>query len=77
VVLFIGAPTSAIFKTEGRLDGSLAVMLLLGNVILLALTMILSRVLPPAPDTNRRLLIMNSRYQTPAAAAPVLAPAPH
>jgi NADH-quinone oxidoreductase subunit H len=69
LVLYIGGPQSATFKTQRRIDGGLAAMFLISNVILLALTMILSRVLPVPTSTNRRLLIANSRYNRPATVA--------
>lgn len=49
-----------------RVNGTLAMALLASNVIVLAATMLLSKVLPAPPETNRRLRIAGSRFnQTP------------
>ena len=52
------------------IDGRMAAIFFVCNIILLAVTMIASRLVPPAPDTNRRMQIANSRY-TPAPMAPL------
>jgi NADH-quinone oxidoreductase subunit H len=49
--------------------GNLAVLLLAGNVIVGALSLFVSRVIPPAPDTNRRVTVANSRFNKPAVSA--------
>lgn len=46
-----------------RVSGSMALALLAANVVLIAATMFLSRLVPAAPDTNRKIRIPNSRFQ--------------
>ncbi|MGH7214087.1 MAG: complex I subunit 1/NuoH family protein, partial [Tepidisphaeraceae bacterium] len=49
-----------------RLTGTMAAALFGANIAILAITMIASRLLPPAPETNRRVRIAGSRFeQTP------------
>jgi NADH-quinone oxidoreductase subunit H len=51
-----------------RVSGSMAVALLAANAVLVVATMLLSRVIPAAPDTNRRIAVPNSRFRhTPLA----------
>ena len=45
-----------------RVSGSLAAALLAANVVLVAGTMFLSRLVPAAPDTNRKIRVPNSRF---------------
>ena len=55
-----------------RINGSMALTLLVGNVFAGALIMIITTMLPPAPATNRRLTVLGSRFNkppTPIAAA--------
>jgi len=42
--------------------GSMAVALLAGNLAALALILAVSRLIPPAPPTNRRVKIIGSRF---------------
>jgi NADH-quinone oxidoreductase subunit H len=59
-----------------RVSGTLALALLAANVVLVAATMLLSRFVPAAPDTNRKIRIPNSRFQrTPLPGGRVGAPA--
>lgn len=52
------------------IDGQYAVVFFVANVILLAIAMFISRLLPPAPATNRKIGIPNSRFaRTPLPAA--------
>jgi NADH-quinone oxidoreductase subunit H len=46
----------------------LALLLLAGNVIVGALSLIVSRLIPAAPDTNRRVTVANSRFNKPKVA---------
>jgi NADH-quinone oxidoreductase subunit H len=62
LVLYFAGPQSDVFKSEGRIDGQLAAIFFIANVILLAVIMIVSRLLPAAPDTNKRMRIPGSRY---------------
>jgi NADH-quinone oxidoreductase subunit H len=66
-VLYFAGPQSAIFMDLNKhwIDGQLAAIFFVCNIILLAVVMIASRLVPPAPDTNRRMQIANSRF-TPA-----------
>ncbi len=52
-----------------RIDGFTALALLLGNILVLLLSMVLSLVIPAAPLTNRKTRVPNSRFlKTPVAA---------
>jgi NADH-quinone oxidoreductase subunit H len=62
LVVFFGGDQNVIYGRERRLDGSMAAAFFLANVILTAIIMIASRVIPPAPDTNRRMDVPHSRF---------------
>jgi NADH-quinone oxidoreductase subunit H len=62
LVVFFGGDQNLIYRRERRVDGAMAAALFLSNVILLAIIMIVSRVLPPGPDTNRRMDVPHSRF---------------
>jgi NADH-quinone oxidoreductase subunit H len=81
IVLFATGGHNATYRQFRRLDGFMAVAFLLTNVILLAIFMIASRMLPAPPDTNRRLRVPGSRFaRTPLPprdnSAPMPAPVP-
>ena len=46
-----------------RVPGNMALALLMLNVALLAVTMVVSMIVPPAPETNRRIAVPNSRFR--------------
>src|SRR5687768_11115941 len=50
-------------RAHMRVSGTMALALLVANVVLVAGTMILSRLVPAAPDTNRKIRLPNSRFQ--------------
>jgi NADH-quinone oxidoreductase subunit H len=62
IVLYFGGAMSDIYKTQRRIDGGLATIFFLSNVILIALVMIVSRMIPAAPNTNHRMRVIGSRY---------------
>jgi hypothetical protein len=62
LVVFFGGSQNEVYKVERRLDGAMAAALFLANLILLAIVMIASRIVPPAPDTNRRIDVPHSRF---------------
>ena len=62
LVVFFGGDQNAIYGRERRIDGSMAAAFFLANVILTAIIMIASRVLPAASDTNRRMDVPHSRF---------------
>ena len=48
----------------------MALTLLIANVVVAALVLIVSTMIPPAPATNRRLTVLGSRFnKTPLPAA--------
>jgi NADH-quinone oxidoreductase subunit H len=49
-------------RAFGRLNGRMALALLVANAALLAVTMVASMLVPPPPDTNRKIRIPNSRF---------------
>ena len=54
---------------------STAFVLLLSNGALVAITMVISTLIPPGPDTNRKILVPGSRFLTaPAAGGVAIAP---
>jgi NADH-quinone oxidoreductase subunit H len=57
VYLFAGSE-----RAYMRLNGRMALALLVANVALLAVTMVASMVVPPAPETNRKIRVPNSRF---------------
>lgn len=59
VVLWLLMGTERAFM---RLPGRIALALLIGNVVLLAMTMLISTLIPAGPDTNRKIKIPNSRF---------------
>ncbi|HEV2295498.1 MAG TPA: complex I subunit 1 family protein [Tepidisphaeraceae bacterium] len=59
VVLWLFMGTERAFM---RLPGRIALALLVGNVVLLAVTMLVSTLIPAGPDTNRKIKIANSRF---------------
>jgi NADH-quinone oxidoreductase subunit H len=46
----------------GAIGGSMALTLLIANIFVTVLIMLISRVIPPAPLTNRRLKVIGSRF---------------
>jgi hypothetical protein len=45
-----------------RIGGRMALVLLFGNIVVVAGSMLLSRLLPPPPLTNRRVRVIGSRF---------------
>lgn len=62
LVVFVGGSQNDAYKAQQRIDGSMAAAMFLANVILMAIIMIASRILPAAPDTNRRMDVPHSRF---------------
>jgi hypothetical protein len=62
LVVFVGGSQNDAYKAQQRVDGSMAAAMFLANVILMAVIMIASRILPAAPDTNRRMDVPHSRF---------------
>jgi hypothetical protein len=59
LVIYVFAGSERAF---GRLNGRMALALLVANGALLGITMVASMLVPPAPDTNRKIRIPNSRF---------------
>src|SRR4051812_23700401 len=74
LVLYFGGAMSDTYKSERRIDAGLAAIFFLANVILLAIVMIASRMIPAAPNTNRRMPVVGSRYHPAPTPAPALTP---
>jgi hypothetical protein len=54
--------------------GKLAISLLIANILVLVISMAASTIIPPAPDTNRRMHVANSRFaRTPLPAGAAVA----
>jgi NADH-quinone oxidoreductase subunit H len=49
-------------RAYGRIGGRMGLVLLFGNIIVLAGSMLLSKLLPPPPKTNRRVRVVGSRF---------------
>jgi NADH-quinone oxidoreductase subunit H len=60
VIYFFGA----VDRAHLRIGGKMALVLLASNIILAALVVFVSRFLPAAPQTNRRIVIEGSRFST-------------
>jgi hypothetical protein len=45
-----------------RLSGRMALAMLVVNVVTLAAVMVVSRLIPAGPDTNRKVLVPGSRF---------------
>ena len=67
-VYFVG-PHDETWRTFRYLDGPFALVLLGVNVLVLIVAMIGSRLLPPAPLTNRKLFVQGSRFSRPTRTA--------
>jgi NADH-quinone oxidoreductase subunit H len=59
IIIWFFAGTERAFM---RVPGRMALALLVANVVLLAVTMVISTLIPAGPDTNRRIKIANSRF---------------
>lgn len=76
LTLFFFGPASDSFVTLRRLDGTMALILLGSNVVILAVLMFGSRLLPKA-DLNRRVKVPGNRFtHTPLPGTPVRQPTP-
>jgi NADH-quinone oxidoreductase subunit H len=60
-VYFFGGASEA-FRSFRRLDGWMAAIMLLSNLVILAVIMFASTLLPAGPNLNRRVRIPGSRY---------------
>jgi len=70
VVYFFGGAAGS----GDYLPGSTALVLLLANIVLAIAIMVVSKLLPAAPDTNRKIRIPGSRFlKTPVAGGKVVA----
>jgi NADH-quinone oxidoreductase subunit H len=63
LVLYFFGRHNATYRAHVRLDGWMAVVLLASNVLLLAVAMFASRLLPAA-DTNKRMRVAGSRFRS-------------
>ncbi len=61
IIYFVG-PTDARFVNHDVIGGGLALTLLIANIVVMAIVMGVSVLLPPPPQTNRRLHIVGSRF---------------
>lgn len=76
LTLFFFGATSDSFLTLRRLDGTMALIMLGSNAVILAIIMSVSRLIP-ASNLNRRVKVPGSRFQqTPLPGSPVRQPAP-
>lgn len=61
IIYFVG-PSDARFVSHDVIGGGLALTLLIANIVVMAIVMGVSTLLPPPPQTNRRLDIVGSRF---------------
>ena len=66
VIYFAAEPT------QGFVGGALAFWLLISNLVIALGAMVVSKLIPAAPLTNRRLLVTDSRFQNTPHPSPVL-----
>jgi NADH-quinone oxidoreductase subunit H len=59
VIVYLFGPH---YADHMRISGAMAVALLAGNIGLTLITMLVSVIIPPAPATNRKIAIPNSRF---------------
>jgi NADH-quinone oxidoreductase subunit H len=62
VIMYFWTPMATSEGAPLRIDGSTALVLLGGNVLVLLLAMWISMLIPPPPETNRKIRIAGSRY---------------
>lgn len=62
VVLYFAAPEDGRFLSHRGIGGSLALYLLVANVLITISAMIISTIIPPAPRTNRKIKVEGSRF---------------
>lgn len=63
LVMYFSAPSDPRFIKNGVIGGQTALVLVIVNVAMMIAIMIVSKFLPAAPLTNRRLKVTGSRYQ--------------
>ena len=69
IVVFAFGPNN---RAHMRIGGKMALVLLIMNIALTAAVMAVSRLLPAAPQTNRKIRVAGSRFETtPVAGATV------
>ena len=69
LILYFWPPDADANGIIPRIEGGTAIALLGGNVLVLLISMAISQMLPPAPQTNRKVRIPGSRFlKTPVAA---------
>jgi NADH-quinone oxidoreductase subunit H len=72
LVIYFMAPDSESYRELRRIDGKMAVVLILVNVLVLGAMLVISRLLPTPLDTNRRIRVPGSRFsRTPLPAGAV------
>jgi NADH-quinone oxidoreductase subunit H len=62
LVIYFMAPDSESYRALRRVDGKMAIVLLLVNVVVLGAMVFISRLLPTPLDTNRRVRVPGSRF---------------
>jgi NADH-quinone oxidoreductase subunit H len=62
LVLYFVGPGDARYVNHDVVGGKLAFILFIANGVVLAFTLLISALLPPPPETNRRLHIVGSRF---------------
>lgn len=62
VVLYFAAPDDSRFLSHRGIGGSLALYLLVANVLITIGAMLISTIIPPAPRTNRKIKVEGSRF---------------
>jgi NADH-quinone oxidoreductase subunit H len=62
VIVYFWTPMASSEHAPLRIDGSTALILLAGNVLVLLLSMWISILIPPPPQTNRKIRVAGSRY---------------
>ncbi len=71
VTVYLFGPHDQAFRDSGVISFKMAIVLLIVNAATMAIVMIASTMIPPAPATNRRIKIIGSRFEhTPVPAAP-------
>jgi hypothetical protein len=62
VIMYFWTPMATSDHAPLRIDGWTALILLAGNVLVLLLSMWISMLIPPPPQTNRKIRVAGSRF---------------
>ncbi len=68
VTMYFAGGSSQLYRDRGMLDGLTALVFLAMNIAFILAAMVIGRLLPASPPTNRRITVSNSRFNKAAVA---------